>query len=132
MKKVRMLASVLEIVIGITLVVSSFFNLVDEFWSGMGAALVVVGSIFLLRSVKYHTNKSYREEIDVQNSDERNKFLSTKAWSWAGYLFVIIAAVGSIIFKFLGKEELMMLASGSICLVICLYWISYMLLRKKY
>ncbi len=132
MKKVRMLASVLEIVIGITLVVSSFFNLVDEFWSGMGAALVVVGSIFLLRSVKYHTNKRYREEIDVQNSDERNKFISTKAWSWAGYLFVIIAAVGTIVFKFLNKEELMMLASGSICLVICLYWISYMLLRKKY
>ena len=101
MKKVRMLASALEIVIGATLVGCSFFNLVDEFWSGMGAALVVVGAIFLLRSVKYHTNEQYRNDVDIQTGDERNKYLSMKAWSWAGYLFVIIAAVGTIVFKFL-------------------------------
>ena len=132
MKKARMLASVLEIVIGTVLVGCSFFNLVDEFWSGMGAALIVVGAIFLLRSVKYHTNKSYRENVDIQTGDERNKYLSMKAWSWVGYLFVIIAAVGTIVFKLIGKEDLMMLCSGGICLMLLLYYISYMILRKKY
>ena len=132
MKKVRMLASVLEIVIGAVLVGCSFLNLVDEFWSGMGAALIVVGAIFLLRSVKYHTNKSYRENVDIQTGDERNKYLSIKAWSWSGYLFVVIAAVGTIVFKLLGKEELMMLCSGGECLIVFLYWISYVILRKKY
>ena len=132
MKKVRMLASVLEIVIGAVLVGCSFLDLVDEFWSGMGAALVVVGAIFLLRSVKYHTNEKYREEIDTQNADERNKFIAMKAWSWAGYLFVIIAAIGTIGFKLAGKEDLMMLCSGAVCLIVFLYWISYMILRKKY
>ena len=132
MKKARMLASVLEIVIGTVLVGCSFFNLVDEFWSGMGAALIVVGAIFLLRGVKYHTNKSYREDVDIQNNDERNKYLSMKAWSWVGYLFVIIAAVGTIVFKLIGKEDLMMLCSGGICLMLLLYYISYMILRKKY
>ena len=132
MKKVRMLASVLEIVIGAVLVGCSFLNLVDEFWSGMGAALIIVGAIFLLRSVKYHTNESYRENVDIQTGDERNKYLSMKAWSWAGYLFVIIAAIGTIGFKLADKEELMMLASGSVCLMVFLYWISYIILRKKY
>ncbi len=132
MKKARMLASVLEIVIGAVLVGCSFFNLVDEFWSGMGAALIVVGAIFLLRGVKYHTNKSYHEDVDIQNNDERNKFLSMKAWSWSGYLFVIIAAVGTIVFKLIGKEDLMMLCSGGICLMVLLYFINYMILRKKY
>lgn len=132
MRKVRMLASILEVIIGITLCVCYFANLIDEFWSGMGVALIVVGTLFLLRNIKYHTNEKYREEIDVQNTDERNKFLSLKAWSWAGYLFVIIAAAGTIIFKIIGKEELMMLSSGSVCLVLLLYWISYFLLRKKY
>ena len=132
MKKVRMLASVLEIVLGAALVGCSFLDLVDEFWSGMGAALVVVGAIFLLRSVKYHTNEQYRNDVDIQTGDERNKYLSMKAWSWAGYLFVIIAAVGTIGFKFADKEELMMLCSGAVCLIVFLYWISYIILRKKY
>ena len=132
MKKVRLIASILEMVIGITLTVCSFMNLVDEYWSAFGVSLLVVGAIFLLRNVKYHTNKNYREEIDIKNTDERNKYLSMKAWSWSGYLFVIIAAVGTIAFKFFGKEDLMMLCSGAVCLIVFLYWISYMILRKKY
>lgn len=132
MKKIRMIASILEVIIGLTLFVCSFLNLVDEFWSGFGVAMFVVGTLFLFRNIKYHRNEKYREEIDIKNSDERNRFIALKAWSWAGYLFVIIAAVGTIVFRLVGKEELMMLASGSVCIVIFLYWISYMILRKKY
>ena len=132
MRKARLISSILEIVIGVALCVCYFANLIDEFWSGMGVSLIVVGALFLLRNIKYQTNEKYREEIDVQNSDERNKFLSLKAWSWSGYLFVIIAAVGTIIFKFVGKEELMILSSGAVCLIVFLYWISYIILRKKY
>ncbi len=132
MRKVRMFASILEVIIGITLCVCYFAHLIDEFWSGMGVALIVVGTLFLLRNIKYHTNEKYREEIDVQNSDERNKFISMKAWSWSGYLFVIIAAIATIVFRLINQEALMMLASGSVCLIILLYWVSYMILRKKY
>ncbi len=132
MRKVRMLASIVEVIVGATLFVCGYLNLVDEFWSGFGVAMLVVGTLFLVRNIKYHRNEKYREEIDIKNTDERNKFISIKAWSWAGYLFVIIAAVGTIAFRLAGKEDLSMLASGSICLVICLYWISYMILRKKY
>ncbi|MBQ6718536.1 MAG: hypothetical protein IJN22_06530 [Clostridia bacterium] len=132
MRKARLISSILEIVIGFVLCVCHFAHRIDEFWSGMGIALIIVGAIFLLRNIKYHKNEKYREEIDLQNNDERNKFISMKAWSWAGYLFVIIAAVGTMIFKFIGKEDLMMLSSGSICIVVFLYWISYMILHKKY
>ncbi len=132
MRKARLISSILEIVIGVVLCVCRFAHRIDEFWSGMGIALIIVGSLFLLRNIKYQTNEKYREEIDTQNTDERNKFIAMKAWSWAGYLFVIIAAVGTIVFRLIGKEELMMLASGSVCIVIFLYWISYMILRKKY
>jgi hypothetical protein len=132
MKKIRMIASILEVIIGLTLFVCSFLNLVDEFWSGFGVAMFVVGTLFLLRNIKYHRNEKYREEIDIKNSDERNRFIALKAWSWAGYLFVIIAAIGTVAFKIAGKEDLMMLAGSSVCLIICIYWISYTILRKKY
>jgi hypothetical protein len=44
----------------------------------------------------------------------------------------MVAAVGSIVFKLMGREDLMMLASGSVCLIMLLYWGSWMVLRKKY
>lgn len=132
MRKVRLAASLFEIIIGVSLIVCSRFNLVDDFWSGFGVSFTIIGVLFLFRNVKYQTNQSYREQIDIQNNDERNKYLSMKAWSWAGYLFVIIAAVATIVFKLIGNEDLMMLCSGAACLIVFLYWISYAILQKKY
>ena len=80
----------------------------------------------------YQVNISEDELLDyIENYDERNKYLSMKAWSWAGYLFVMIAACATVMLKLAGKEDLMMISSGSVCLVMVLYWISYMVLKKK-
>ena len=130
--KEKLIASILEIIIGFSLVTASMFGAVDEFWSGMGTVLLILGVLFLVRAVKYKTNNDYKEKCDIEINDERNKYLSMKAWSWAGYLFVMIAACGTIVLKLAGREDLMMIASGSVCLVMVLYWISYMVLRKKY
>lgn len=132
MKKVRMISSVLEIIIGISLLVSSRIGVVDEFWSGFGVSFTIIGAIFLLRNVRYQTNTKYREEIDIKTNDERNKYLSLKAWGWTGYLTVIISAIGTVFFKIVGKEELMLLCSGIVCLIVLIYWVSYIILRKKY
>lgn len=132
MNNKRFIASILEIVMGSILMACSMFGIVDEYWSGMGFALLIVGVVFLLRQFKYKTNEEYREKYDVERSDERNRYLSGKAWAWAGYLFVMIAAVGSIMLKMAGREELMLMASGSVCLIMALYWISYIILKKKY
>lgn len=129
--KMKLISNIIEIIIGISLCICYFAKLIDEFWSGMGVALIVVGFLQLLRSIKYYTNESYREKTDIEVNDERNKYISLKAWSWAGYLFVIIAAIATIVFKLLDKEPLMMLASGSVCIIITLYWVSYMILNKN-
>ena len=132
MKKERLIASIVEIIVGAVLLICSIFELVDEFWSGMGTSLLVIGVIFLIRNIKYKTNEEYREKIDIESNDERNKYISLKAWAWAGYLFVMLGAVGVIVFKLMGKEELMMMASFSVCLIMVFYWISYIFLKKKY
>ena len=132
MKKERLIASILEIIVGAALLICSMFELVDEFWSGMGTSLLIIGIIFLIRNIKYKTNEEYREKIDIESNDERNKYISLKAWAWAGYLFVMIGAVGVIVFKLIGKEDLMMMASLSVCLIMVFYWISYIFLKKKY
>ena len=132
MKQRRILASVIKIVFGIILSACGFTGVVDEFWSGMGIAFVIIGVLQLIRQIRYLSNEEYKETVDIAAKDERNKYLAIKAWSWAGYCFVIIAAVATILLKLAGMEDLMMLASESVCLMLLLYWGAYMILRRKY
>ena len=128
----RLIIAMLWIVLGAGLFGSAVAGLLDSFWSGMGGGLIAVGVLRLVREVKYRTNEEYREKMDVELKDERNRFLANKAWAWAGYLFVLIAAVSTIVFKLLDMEDHMMMASGSVCLLLVLYWVCYVFLRKKY
>ena len=86
----------------------------------------------MIQMIRYQKNETYKEAVDTAMSDERNRFIANKAWAWAGYLFVLIAAAASIVFKLMGREELMLLASSGVSLMVLLYWLSYMVLRKKY
>lgn len=129
---IRWILSILYIVIGVALIVCDCLQLVDEFWSGMGTAFAVIGVLQMIRLIRYKTNAIYKENTDTAVNDERNRFIGMKAWSWAGYLFVFVAAVATIVFKLIGQETLMFAASGSVCLIITIYWISYFILRKKY
>ena len=128
----RLIACIVEIVIGLALLISNLAGLTDPFWSGMGTALIAVGVIFLIRQIKYQTSETYRESVDVEVNDERNKYLSMKAWSWAGYLFVLITAVAAIVLKIADRDELVSMAAGSVCLIMVLYWLAYLVVRRKY
>lgn len=128
----RMVASILEIAVGIVLSVLGFKGVVDSYWSGMGTALITMGVIFLFRTFRYKTDAEYKEKVDVEVSDERNKSLRMMAWSWSGYFFVIIAAIASIVLKILGMDMYSLAAGLSVCLLITLYWVFYLVLRRKY
>ncbi len=131
-KNMRLIFSVLWLIIGITLIALGFAGVVDSFWNGMGSALFVIGALQLLRFVRFRKNEAYREKVETEITDERNHFLRNKAWAWAGYLFILIAALSSIVLKLFGQELLSMAAGGAVCLMLLLYWGSFMILRKKY
>ena len=117
---------------GLVLMGLGFAEIVDEFWSGMGSALLVIGVIRLLRFYRLKKNEAYREKTETAVTDERNQFIRMKAWSWAGYLFIMVSAVATIIFKVLSQDLLCQVASGAVCLMLVLYWISFFILKKKY
>lgn len=132
MSKKRIAVQILEIVAGIILLVLGIAEKVDEFWSGMGGALIGVGAMYLVQNIRYQKNPDYRENVNTERNDERNQFLHMKAWQMVGSWFVIIAAVATFAFKFAGKEDLMMLTGGAVGLMTFMYWIFYLYLRKKY
>ena len=124
--------SLLWVLLGAVLMVCAAAGALDIYWYSFGISLLVVGGLQLLRQRRYRKNEAYREKVDTESGDERNRFLANKAWAWADYAFVMIAAVASIAFKVAGREDLMMFCSGSVCLMVLLYWGSYMLLKRKY
>ena len=126
-----MIWSIFEILSGLALNVFCIFLHLDLYWSGMGFALTIVGIIQLIRCTRYKRNSEYREKRDVEARDERNLYIAGKAWTWAGILYVEISAVASIVFRIIGKEDLSLAASYSVCVIILLYWVSYFLLRRK-
>ena len=132
MKNKRWMASVVEIALGLVLTVCGALGVVDSYWSGMGGGLLGVGIIQLVRYLRYYNNETYKNKVDIEVNDERNKFIALRAWAWAGFLYVMAGAVASIALQMLGKPELATLAGGSVCLLMVFHWISRIYLRKKY
>ena len=128
----RIYIDIFWIILGAVLIGCGIAGLVDSFWSGMGGALIAVGGVRMIQQIRLRKNDEYREKIETEISDERNKFINGKAWAWAGYLFVMINAVGTIGFKILGNEQLSQYCAFAVCIIILLYWISYLFLRRKY
>ena len=128
----RFIVNIIEILAGAALLVLGLTGVVDEFWEGMGTALIVVGMPLFIRQIRYRTNAEFKEELDVKEKDERNRFIAMKSWSWAGYTYVLVAAVGTIVAKILGHDDIMMMLSRSVCFILVFYWLFYLILQKRY
>ena len=128
----RMIVFIIYLLLGAGLMALGVAGVLDSFWSGMGGALIAVGVIRMIRFFRYSKDESYREKMEIETKDERSRFIRNKAWAWAGYLFVLIAAVSTIVLKLVGQELLSMAASIAICVLLVLYWGCYLVLQKKY
>ena len=128
----RMYLSLFWLLLGAVLVVCSMTGVIDSYWSGMGGGFAGVGIAQLIRHIRYRKNEEYREKVDVETNDERNRFLAGKAWAWAGYLFVLVSGVATIALKVMGQDQWSLAASCALCLLLVLYWGSYLVLKRKY
>ena len=128
----RMILSIVWIVLGASLLGANLAGLLGDYWSGLGGGLLGVGVFQVIRNVRYLSNPAYREKVDTTNSDERNRFLAGRAWAWAGYLYVLVAAIATIVFQIIGKTELATAAGFSVCIIMVFHCLSYLYLQKKY
>ena len=129
----RLALSVFWVVLGAVLLELSITGILDSsMYAGMGGALIAVGALQIARNIRYRTDVEYKEKIDVETKDERNRFLRMKSWSWAGYMVVLIEGIGAVISMILGQETVQLVLSYSVCLILLVYWAAYLVLSKKY
>ena len=98
----------------------------------MGTVFIVIGAMQVIRNIRYRKDPEYRERINTEFSDERNSFIRTKSWSWAGYIVVLVEGAGAVVAMILGERTVQLVLSYSVCLIMCVYWIAYLVLSRKY
>lgn len=128
----RIILYIVWLVLGIGLIVLGAMDTIDSFWSGMGGGFLVIGILRLFQQLRLRKDTDYREKMETEVTDERNRFIRNKAWAWAGYLFVLMAAVATIVLRIMGQAFLSQCAAFAVSILVLLYWVSYMILRKKY
>jgi len=79
-------------------------------------------------------NAQYQGVIanNVENNDERNRFLAEKARSMTFYYSILIEAIGIIVLRILDYDEPSTIIGFAICIQLIIYWLSYLWLKKKY
>ena len=132
MRKINQITGTIWLVLGATLAALGLRGTVTEFWAGLGSTLLIVGALKLLRYHRCQKNPAVREKMEIAETDERLRYIRSKAWSWAGYFFIIIAGLGTVAFKMADQDLLSKASSWAVCLMLALYWLSWLVLRKKY
>lgn len=111
------------VVAGISILVMSCFDLLDNFWSGFGGGIAAVGIIRLIYGIKYRKNEAYAKAVDVSINDERNIYVVRKAKSAAFYITVIALAI-------IGFDVYSQAACFALCGMLIIYWVSYLIINK--
>lgn len=129
----RLFLSIFWVILGVVLMGLSIAEVLDSsIYSGMGGGLIAVGVLQIIRQLRYRRDSEYREKLDTEAADERNKFLRMMSWSWAGVIVVLIEAMGIVAAMVMGQETVMSVLSTSVALLVGAYWISYIILARKY
>ena len=122
----KLALSIFWVVLGLTLFILSVAEVLDDsVYAGMGAALAV------MRNLKYRRDPEYREKIDIEAGDERNKTIRMQSWAWTGYLFILVAAIASVVAYFMGQLVVQQTLCYSICFMLVVYWLANVILNKR-
>ena len=133
MKNKNLVFSIYWMVIGIVLILLSYFKVIDSsYFSGMGTALAVIGFLRLCKYIKYKNDKDYKEKIDTQSNDERIIFLYNKAWAITSKIVILVLAIISIIAYIMQKTLMVHVLLYIISFMTFTFFIVYTILNKKY
>ena len=131
--KQRLFVNIAWAVFGIGMILYWFLSGTDNAYPlSLGIAFIIMG---IIRIVQYHHivhDEKAMKEQEIAEKDERNKMMSEQAKSWTFSLSLFIAGDICIILSLLGKHEAALPFAWYLCGMTAVYWIFWIILRRKY
>lgn len=130
--KIRLFVAISYVILGIAMIV--IFNIIkteNNFLSSFGFALTVIG---IARIKNYFLITKDEETItkrQIAENDERNISIANKAKSVAFLAYILVVCTSITILYVLNKTQLAFILSGTVCFLLLVYWISYLIISKK-
>ena len=119
-------------ILGLLIMILCFFGIIkNEFFSGYGLALLIIG-VSRIRKYKLITKDedSIRRQR-IAETDERNISIANKARSMSFIIYIIVSGVLVITFEIMEKTDIANILAYSVCGLVFVYWITYLIIRKK-
>lgn len=131
--KIRLYVAIAYIVLGVAILVTGVLvKSNNEFVSPLGLMLFVIG----VSRVKHHfyitKNDERARNKQIAEEDERNVMIILKAKNSAFTAYVILCGIAVIILSLLNLYELSGMIGYSVCILVAIYWICYLIYKRKY
>lgn len=103
--KLRMVYFVVLIVLGAASLYVGYFVPLQPgdaeysagYYTGLGFGVIAAAIITIIKNIRMLKNPEKLKEREIYESDERNKMIGLKTWSYAGYAMFILLYVAQMI-----------------------------------
>lgn len=129
--KIRFWLAIAYIVIGAALFAICAFVRENDFLSAFGFAFVVMGIARMRHYLMITRNEETIKKQRIAETDERNIAIASRAKCWAFGIYIIISAAAVVAFHILNMTDISKLISYSICVLVFIYWLSYIIISRR-
>lgn len=131
--KTRIAVAVIYILIGITLIIVSNLGIANnEYANPFGTVFLICGLVRIVQYVRLLKNPDAMEKRRISETDERNLLLMTQARSLSFSVYIICAGLAVMACFILNQPQTAQFIAYTICAYVVIYWICYMIVKRKY
>ena len=129
----RRIIGISYILLGLVLIIADMLKgFENNYFTSFGIALIFMGILRLLQYRKITQDDKSMRKREVTESDERTRMIAERARSWAFSISITGAGIVVIVLGLLGHHEEALPFAWYVCGMVVLYWISFVIIRKKY
>ena len=131
--KTRLIVAVSYILLGLVLVAVDLMGQTDNyFYASFGFALIIMGLLRIFRHRKITVDERSIRQQELTESDERTRMIAERARSWTFSLTVTLSGAIVLVLSLLGYHDESLPFAWLVCGMVTVYWICYLIIRKKY
>lgn len=129
--KKRLYIAIAYLCIAVVLFVAAIFTENEN--ASMFSTIFLILGLARIRQYKHITkDEETLRQREIMETDERNIMIWNKARSLTFTVYITVVGVSAIILQFIGKYEIVKILSLNIWIFTIIYWICYLIIRKKY